>query len=180
MPCENSNDTSVLTQSLDSLRTRTSRHGHLLASRHRCHAGKGCAPGKIVADCQPRMGRGWDLLPKDVHSSPVLGYGCETLFSLQIGWCEHWQLELSRFFYVFRFLSATGQVTDSMWLNGHNPAGRSKEGRGTHFPGNLGTVTREPMLNQTTEYKENFNHKKTKLNGQMQSVGLVPPSPACW
>lgn len=35
------------------------------------------------------------------------------------------------------------------------------------------------MLVQATEYKESFNHKKMKSYVQMQSVGLIPPSPFC-
>lgn len=45
----------MLVQSLDSLRTHNSWHGHLPASWHRCHAGKGWAPGKVVAHPQGRL-----------------------------------------------------------------------------------------------------------------------------
>lgn len=56
--------------------------------------------------------------------------------------------ELSQLF-IFHFLSAAGQVADSMWLNGHNPAGRRKQG--TFFPGKNGD--RGALLIQATEYK---------------------------
>lgn len=47
---------------------------------------------------------------------------------------------------------ATGQVMDSKWLNGHNPAARRKEGGGKRFPRNPEMITREAMPIQATEY----------------------------
>lgn len=145
MPCENSNDTSMLIQSLDSLRTRTSQHGHLLANWYHCHAGKVCAPGKIVANlqCRPSGGNGQRVRSASQRCAQTPSAGVWLGNFILITDLIMWTLAIRDFsvFFVFHSLSATGQVMHSMWLNGHNPAGRSKEGRGTHFPGNLGMVT---------------------------------------
>lgn len=131
VPGGSSTDTSVLVQSLDSL--RTPRHGHLAASWHRCHAGKGCARSAGQIGSTGRA-EGDSCFPKDVHDPPELSYGCETFILMAD--LMMWTLAVRVFSDIFKiFFSATGQVADPMRLNGQNPAGRNKEGRGTHFPG---------------------------------------------
>lgn len=144
LPCGNSNDTSMLVQSLDSLRTHNSWHGHLLASWHRCHAGKGWAPGKVVAHPRSRLSRenGQRVRSASQRCAQPPRAGLWLWNFILITDLMMWTLsELSQLF-IFHFLSAAGQVTDSMWLNGYNPAGRRKQG--TLFPGNSGRVTGEP------------------------------------
>lgn len=88
MPCENSNDTSILIQSLDSLRTHASQCGHLLATRYCYDAVKVFVCVKIAASLQCRSsgGNGQRVKSafKDVHNLPVLGYSYGALSSLQI------------------------------------------------------------------------------------------------
>lgn len=172
VPCGSSSDTSVLVQSLDSL--RTSRHGHLLANRHRCRAGKGLCSWKSRGRSagQERVGRGWDLLPKDVIPPQSWGmvvklYSRGRFDDVNIG---SWSF-LGFLFFLFFCLGLSRWQIPWGWM----AIILQEETRREEEHILLGT--RESMLVEATEYKESFNHKKMKLYVQMQSVGLVPPSP---
>lgn len=175
VPGGSSTDTSVLVQSLDSL--RTPRHGHLAASWHRCHAGKDCARSAGQIGSRGRA-EGDSCFPKMCTIPQSSAMVVKLLFSWQIWWCERWRSEFSRIFFKFFSLPLGRWQIPCGWMARILQEGIRREEEHiflgslvTHgLPGNKGA--RADSGNRI----ESFNHKKMKLNVQMQSVGLIPPS----